>query len=287
MFFNLKYCSNNDWFNYEPDEIFHFTKLSSFENIMKSNALRFRKNNYSNDDRDGKIHDYILSAINSTATYKFITNPAWDEFSKRIESFFKLYEQLNLTVKSKHTIKSLPTMYNICFSTGNSDHMWSKYGDFDKGVAIGFSKSILKRFLDYPFSNNENKYFDCTCGKIIYDEETKNKIIEDIIINSFKEYCSLKQDLKSDCFNETLIELLICSYFFKDEKWNLENEFRFVLIHTKDLISPEIDENENLYIQLNFNNSDDFKKYAITRLNVKCESYLKSLSKFNINIILT
>ncbi len=287
-FFKLKYCSRNNWFDYEPDEIFHFTKLSSVESIMNSNSLRFRKNNYSNDDRDGKIYYYVISAIDSIDSNQLNDTSHWLEFSGMIKSFIELYEHLNLTMRSNDTFLSLPTMYNLCFSTKNNNHMWSKYGNYGKGVAIGFSKSYLKRFLDYPFEYNVGKYFDCTCGKVIYDEISKHEIIEDIILNAYNDYCSLVlPDLKKDCLEEIKTELLLCSYFFKAPSWHEDNEFRFILLHIRSLIPPEIDDFGNRFIQFNFNDTDNLKKYAITKLSVKCESYIDSFTKYNVNCVLS
>ena len=216
MFFKLKYCSNDNWFNYDQDEIFHFTKLASFEQIMNSTALRFRKNNYSNDDRDGKICDYLFSAIESLYSTHFSDNSQWVGFSAMIKSFFELYEHLNLKRRSNDYSLNIPTMYNLCFSTEINSELWSEYGDSDRGVVIEFSKSWLKRFLDYPNDTyNDNKYFDCTCGKVIYDDESKNFIIRDILINGFKDYCTLEtQEQLNDCLLEVETQLLICSYFF-------------------------------------------------------------------------
>lgn len=287
MHFKLKYSSRADWFNSEPDELFHFTRLTSFKSILDSNTLRFRKNNYSNDDRDGKISDYIISVIENINTESLKDSKNWLGFSALTKANFKLYEQLNLKKHHNDHLHSMPTMYNLCFSIENNEHMWSEYGDSGNGIALVFSKSLLKRFLDYPSDDNKNKYLFCTCGKVIYDEKTKLEILEDLITNAYEDYClKFQTEEESDVWSEFFMDLLLCSYFFKDNDWAKENEFRFILLHKSYLEPPSIDDSDNRFIEFNFNGSDNLRKYAIKKLSCKNELYVDSLAGYNIDCLL-
>lgn len=286
MYFNLYFSKRNDWFNLESDELFHFTKLTSFRSIMESNTLRFRKNNYSNDESDGKISVHLLSVIENMNLKYLKDTIYWEAFSTLLVANFKLYEQLNLTKHpNDYYLHSMPTFYNLCFTTENNEYMWSEYGDSGNGISIGFSKSLLKRFLDYPDDENKNKYLFCTCGKVIYDDETKFEILTDLIINAYGEYCiKYPTDKVSDLWEKLLSDLLLCSFFFKDEqKWNKENEFRFILLHTRNLTTPSIDDSGNPYIDFNFNKSINLRKAAIKNIFYKNEAYIELLSKYEVN----
>ena len=178
-------------------------------------------------------------------------------------------------------------MYNLCFSIENNEHMWSEYGDSGNGIALVFSKSLLKRFLDYPNDDNKNKYLFCTCGKVIYDEKTKLEILEDLITNAYEDYClKFQTEEESDVWSEFFIDLLLCSYFFKANDWANENEFRFILLHKNYLEPPSIDDSDNRFIEFNFNGSDNLRKYAIKYLCCKNESYVDSLADYNVDCLL-
>lgn len=287
MYFKLYYCSRNDWFNSETDELFHFTKVVPFKSIWDSNALRFRKNNYSNDDRDGKISEYIHFAIESIDPKQLKDTKHWLGFSSLTKSSFELYEHLNINKHPNDHMHSMPTFYNLCFSTENNEHMWSEYGDSGNGIALVFSKSYLKRFLDFPNNENKNKFLFCTCGKVIYDEKTKLEILKDILINAYEVYC-LKYPTEdvTEFWQELFSDLLLCSYFFKDIKWVNEKEFRFILLHKRDLTQPSIDDYGNPFIEFNFNGSDNLRKYAIKSIYCKNESYVESFADYNIDCYL-
>lgn len=266
--------------------------MDSFLKIIESNTLRFRKNNYSNDDRDGHILEYINESFELLKNdFNISQTRHWKSFEALCRDSYAIIENF---VYKKHLNDHrvpFPIMFNFCLSKEVNEHMWQNYGDGDDGVCIEISRPCFSRYCAFTHTEhkeNINKYYACCSSSVIYDYNMKIDCIKSIIYNVYSEYSSLLdsgQKDTSDLFQEFVADVLMCSYFFKDGgKWGNEREYRFILLYydRKNEI-PLREPNGAPYIEISFDASNFLREYIIKKVGVKKEEHIPILTEFDID----
>lgn len=292
MPFKMKYYKNNHFElpNYK-DELYHYTKFNALESIISSKTIRFRKNNYSNDEFDGKISQLISLAFDLFEHENIDIKEAckWKTYKAFFGDFFRRDELQSLNKALPFHLLTAPSMFNFCLSSSNkSEKLWKEYANDE--ICIEFSEDIFRRVLDYPTGLNQIKYYGQTSSNVIYSDDLKINILKDIILNGYedfiKNYESNNHSSYQSVFVDISTDLLLCSYFFKDEhKWSYENEYRFILIY-----QPQINtgfclddtEERRPYIEISFKGCEDIWNDLIKKIWVIDESYKSKVESLGI-----
>ncbi|MCJ1993883.1 tetratricopeptide repeat protein [Lactococcus piscium] len=225
----------------EPEKLYHYTKLSTIQNILETKQ---------NDD--GQKNEHPNLRLYNT---EYMNDPEEG-------NFFLSYIYENIS-KNKRDVSANVSRAFITSLTKNKDEIpsWEAYGDKHKGVAIGIEVDIKKNSGTLTSQDADKQYVDAPkLYKILYldknseptkknsgntpygDDEFSNDIIE-LIKNNLK-----VKNLKS----EKLLELDKIKYLIKNSKYKYEDEYR-IIEYTKDFSKAMYDDG-NPKLFLNFNN---------------------------------
>lgn len=87
--------------------LYHYTSIKTLQDITKNKSIRFRKNNYSNDENDGKIIEKVRSIIPIIESEQsLIGNSYWECFKGLALS--KMDELEKLTLEKTIPFQKIP-----------------------------------------------------------------------------------------------------------------------------------------------------------------------------------
>ena len=263
--FQLTY-SKSKWSSDETDyPIYHFTSVEKDVNIKNSKSLRFTKNNYSNDDFDGRLFDNLNLACDEIKNELLPSEIAlWDWFSGLVLHEIKEKDKF-LEPQKVFSILNNYSMFVLSFSLNKTEKLlWYRYADKCKGVCLEFSRKNLDYWLYHWLRLGNPKYLGAFSAKVIYRNPEKLEILKGIIRNSYYEYIRIAEtdgNKASEVLADVTQELYICAFFFKKEKWEAEEEFRIALLHHSNHCAPPEKNAKGIpYIEIPFlsPSGDDF-----------------------------
>lgn len=262
------------YFSIDSDRLlFHYTTADKLNSILSQKSIRFRKNNFSNDEHDGKINGLIEEVIKEMDR-TIIEDPLWLPYKSLCITTNSLIEKFTQN-KGESSLKTqFPLMFNFCLSlTNDNEEMWKDYAKNE--VCIQFSEHFLRRALDGPIGENTSKYQAfCSCD-VLYSRPQQKECIKRILLHSYKTYQE-KYDKENssnyqEVFHDVALDFLLCSYVFKNElSWSHEKEVRFFLVHDKR--NYEVQKQDGIpFIELSFMDNPDIWNHLLTKIWVKTE----------------
>jgi len=200
----------NEKKNYQKyQQLYHYTSLNTFQDIIRTNTLRATSIYMMNDPNELKL-DY-------------------EPFLERV------FKSIVVDKKFIHMYNNIYMFPAFSFSlTEREDDMyfWDKYGDKHRGIRIGFTP---QNFIDYwkilegievylvpvIYQNYEGVY----CGEYAksFSEFQTN------FINEIREYFDAKEVIDTDRNMISYYSAIIAS-MIKREEWAIENEWRIICI---------------------------------------------------------
>lgn len=214
-------------FNYQGHldgacDLYHYTTLSTLQLILKGKKLRFTNWAYLNDKSEGiYVLSFCKENIDKIWTWgddvaKENTKAKFCKYlDKAIENVTEVREKLQ-----GHHLES----YQASFSCKpDSLTMWNYY-THGSGCSLKFSDEFPLN-LKSRLSNPDKMTLVLLCGKVIYDDERKIKILRDIF-DYFKS-ASTEQGVETlyACMIECVLKM---GAFFKHPGFEDEREYRIV-----------------------------------------------------------
>lgn len=211
----------------------HYTSLASFQNIAQNNKMvLWATSIHCLNDKSEWIHaqevyQYVCKRLLSSTkitneTYKSIVNISPDMESVFISRFYNEMEKMDVISGRVEECEK----FIVCFSEENDFlPMWNYYsqGESYRGCNFGTISDLLQDvyYIKYPAHTKTKLY------KVIYDLPTKEKIIEEVILELTKRI-QQEEDLK------TVILTLACklaewSICFKSPYFSYEKEVRLCI----------------------------------------------------------
>lgn len=197
----------------ENVDIFHYTSPSVLNDILNKHELRFTDRQYLNDMTEGMyVLDKCINMLQNSS----------ESFYKNIIKFCK---------KRKNNLNSRDFyVYQISFSLDEDNLcLWNYYtrGNSIKGYNLKFNSEDLIGKLNIKPKLPSGTTPKPIGGKIIYDDEEQQKIIQNII-DQFKNF-SNKQTCDDMLFELLVDKLLMVGSFFKPKEFEVEHEYRIIL----------------------------------------------------------
>lgn len=236
-------------FQYQPelnDVIYHYTKFSTFEKIVKNSELQGTHLRYMNDSQELKHGlNYFEDCINKIAIEDSQYTSISSNQISRLLTFLRRFIKNNRDFLDSD--KKLIQSYATCFSiNGDQLSQWRAYGK--EGCCIGFDAMAIKESFekDLGIGNSMVKLL-----RIIYNQDEQIKIIHkyiDFLINDFASIINdekikdLNQDLPEDIndLEKRALVLIFQEYFsyfdqivscFKHYSFKEEEEIRLLYIY--------------------------------------------------------
>lgn len=210
----IKWTGLDHSFACEPPEVlYHYTDLTGANGIITSKSIRLTKIQYLNDESELKYGINLYRSAVDNISQRMLD-------SERKEFLKTSAEQLDSFI---HT--------NICVASfcedGNLLSQWRAYGGSRSGLAFGFSIESLKKILSAGSMN---------LWKCVYDPESQNEIIHNLIEHLLRSYDTIEEYRKScedwrrvkqslmTFFNTTFLRIapiLKNSHFREEREWRI------------------------------------------------------------------
>jgi hypothetical protein len=194
--------------------IYHYTSADALLNILNTRTLWFSDRSYLNDRSEGLLP---LELLEETITQLDIYEDMKAQLLKEIP---RQKEKLIHGTKRAYILSFSIDPDNLC--------LWNYYtkGDQIQGYNIGFQADILTDAFHGIKPGKSNAYIPLQ-GRVIYN---KNKQKEQVIstINSLLNVAHEQETDFTACF--IIDKIIFLGYFFKTECFNIENEYRMVII---------------------------------------------------------
>lgn len=205
----------------QNDIIYHYTSLNGFLSIIETQSLFFSNVNFLNDSKEIKHGvDIVLKAIEQC------------ENEKNADILLQMKTNIDLLYISEK--------YVSCFSkNGDLLSQWRAYGNYGKGISIGFEFSQLEESFDKDLNGTH----------IEYDEQIQIESIKEYIKLIIEYYKNIEDDYDWGPYDfNNLVAKLIITFFndvlysFKHPSFIDEREYRLILeIDNKMYNSGDID----------------------------------------------
>ena len=191
---------HNLFFNYD-DIMYHYTSSDILKCIILSDGVRLRFTDYR-----------FLNDISEGYEFRSI----FERILKQLYECNRISREFYDEANNQYNDIDTPQLFVACFSK-NSDSlpMWNYYlknGKYE-GYSLGFDFSILK---------GDNSIF---CAKVIYNDETKEEIIKNLIMEHYNREDIILHDKCVELMNDVQKMHL----FMKKECFSHEEEIRLVL----------------------------------------------------------
>lgn len=200
----------------EEKDVYHYTSMRGFHNIIESQTLRFTRSDFMNDSKECSLFYELMKKENNKVLLK-------DDISADLETIiekYSLFEHLKQIEKHMN--------YYIFSLTGKSDNlpMWNYYGN--NGVQLQLDKDKLVQVLKQSIKENFNDNFTIIEGAVQYMDS--NSTIGDLDEYHYR-CCSGKKENIS--YKESLRERNQQNDFYKEgEGEGIDN---FIYSAKKDL----------------------------------------------------
>jgi len=193
--------------------IYHYTDLNGFLNILKNRTLWLTNTNSMNDHQEIHWFKNLLRKRLDEAELNEGLNP------EQIKILGQFWSSLINPISNPHI---------CCFSQcGDLLSQWRAYADDAQGISIGFSKDKLNLSKRFPVTTvsihrEDNVYIQ----DVIYDEKAQNEIINSVVDRVIK-----RLKISSDFHQEISMLINECfgySYIFKNPAFSEESEARII-----------------------------------------------------------
>ena len=196
-----------------PPQLLHYTSPAGFRGFVKSGTIWCTDIRHVNDPREG---DHGFEVLKVVLQRKSVPK----EFLGAVHSSQDLFG-----------LKRLYTSYVASFSSGSEEaYMWTDYAAKGTGCAIVFDYSALDEGAE-----EGRKY---AVVRILYDSAAqlcKMRQIVDHAIQVQRRYSLSSHDAAQFWKIEVAYSLLNCGMLFKETKWDIEREFRLVVMGGDDV----------------------------------------------------
>lgn len=196
-----------------PEVLYHYTDLTGANGIITSKSLRITKIQYLNDESEMKYGiNLFRDAVNNIS--ERMPDSEKKEFLKTTAEQLDSFMNTNICVAS------------FC-ENGNLLSQWRAYGGSRCGLALGFSREPLRKILSAGSMN---------LWKCVYDIESQNKIINNLIDHLLRSYDTIVE-YRNSCddwgrvkqglitfFNTTFLRIapILKNYHFREElEWRI------------------------------------------------------------------
>ena len=200
-----------------PEKIYHYTSSEGLLGIVKSKELHLTDFMYLNDPQEIQHGlEIVRKLILDTAHEKKENTPEQQTLRKFLWT-------LDSNILKTGDRLSHDSIFISCFcENGDLLSQWKGYSNFGAGFSIGFNtENIVNKTNDDMF---------LIFSKVIYDEQAKKKVINELL-NAFITTPILVKP-NGDFHEETVLLIISILYtfcvFFKDESFSEENEWRLV-----------------------------------------------------------
>lgn len=262
-----------------PEEIMihHYTTADALLGILNSESLRFSDRGYLNDASEGLLPLKIL-----------------EEVLDQIDIYQSLKEQLRLYIREQKEsiLHGSRRAYVLSFSVdSDSLCLWNYYtkGNQIQGYNLGFQAEILTQAF-----HGERPGITSACTPIQRRVEYDKKKQTDTVVSVIKALLEVSREKETPLTAEYIIDKIIwLGYFFKSECFNIENEYRMVIIWDNRFPSEEYSLSKEEYRCLNgffipyrqvgFNNNQCLKSVTISPtidFELARSSLKRALSKY-------
>ncbi len=220
---------------------YHYTSPTGVKAILASNSIRFTDCQFLNDKSEYvHIHKPLMQALNAIQENLFD-----DSIPEMIQNMFNDNYETELLVlvprsdiNPKLKFRFIKQRYYIFCTSEQRDalNMWNYYvkGGNYQGYNLGLAvNSIIKSFSALKKDNIELLY-----GRVLYNESEQIRYLKDGILsidnllknklNGVEESQSL-DELYDSAKGQILDFLEIARLFFKDQAFESEKEFRFII----------------------------------------------------------
>lgn len=215
------------------NNVYHYCSVDTFLKIIKNRELWLTDVTKSNDSKELQIAEDTLN----------------DVLNKRIANCDQNGSDIKLLNEFKEELKTLEIFEKLfhvcCFSTKrDSLSQWAMYADDAKGVAIGINKDSLNDLAVH----NKNMDFRKICYKLDGINDTINHKLNRMLTkyNATKE---INDNLRVDFVEFALNEVVKKAYFYKNESFIEESEYRLVY-NSKPYSSHQEDDGSTVYEQI-------------------------------------
>lgn len=240
--------------------IWHYTSVGGLTGIIKNEKKEYGKLHFwftrsdcLNDPSEGehilKLFKKVCSDLLKEGTIKpsFYESIKCETISKNQTVIFPIpNEEENISASFITTVPCDAYICSFSFEEDSLD-MWRYYSKGNGGYGLEFSQELFDELKQYAFSffSNNATFSMIRSFKVIYEDETKENILRNIIKNTFDAYENSKltkeqKDIQSKQFVEYALKIF--QFQFKDKCYKSEKEFRFVFY--RPLKKPENLKNE-------------------------------------------
>lgn len=229
--------------------LIHFTSIDSLIKILITDSIRFSNVELVNDSYEfSEIYlgetryiddnDYLSSCNLSEKEYernlrrKAVANGIV-KYKKNIylACFYKF--EMGLDFINSVDEEEIYRNSMIRLEDLDAPSMWAHYGNQNKGVAIIFDKNELIKLFSEQFNNENFKgihrdidYVDGISKAMAKEVEIRHSIFE------VSENINNEEELK--VAQEEILNDILEYYFTKHYEWNVEKEYRFLILDKKD-----------------------------------------------------
>jgi hypothetical protein len=208
-----------------PHLMYHYTDASGLESILRSGALWLTDVFRLNDP--GEIR-YGLDAACAHLAAEAGLQDASD-----IEKGFAttVCEKLQENVESSAS-------YFVTSCTFERDHadQWRKYGDNGRGYALAFDAGMLEHHFVEVAPSNHSTF------PISYAVEEMQAMQHAIVKQGLEIVRAVGSHMGEPLLRRISVRLSVnilhCAIFFKAPKWASEREYRFMMVHRRDIAVP-------------------------------------------------
>jgi hypothetical protein len=202
----------------QPDQVFHFTSMNAFMNIVETQSLRCTAISYLNDSTE---RSYLLNAVRKRLP----------DLQQKDGSVYKGLDLQNIDVDDVNVVTPLANEAFVTSFTESGDSLmhWQSYCPKESGIAIGFRSNCLSlaRIDEKPAPGMVVPWISFT--KIGYFDVNIQTVV-DMFINYAHSMARKGVDKSKGDINEyfkAAIKTLAC--ICKHDAFQVEGEFRLLL----------------------------------------------------------
>lgn len=229
-------------------ELYHYCSVETMEKIIINKELWLSNILKSNDKKEFKDFDEILSNV----IQDIISNV--DQIISQSSSKEKAEEVVNFLIAFSNRTQGFMTTqkdksfipYVCCFSTEDDDlEQWVKYSKNGTGVCLKFNMSEMSdiEHIDFEKKYSKEDLLGVKVGEVLYKDSKKKELLAEIIIKACRDIINSSKgstdDLDKIELSKLYTKLFFCSTLFKSHYFQNENERRlFCLADTEGKIEP-------------------------------------------------
>lgn len=214
--------------NKKPKIVFHYTSQSGFKSIIENKKLWFSNIAYLNDYAEPY---YIFDLLNKYLEKNILNlnTSFFNILKENIETYIEYNEKNN-------------DEYIASFSRDkNNLFLWNYYSKgSETGFNIGFKLEEIINLQNSTQTKSLN--YMSFFGNVVYDKDTQKRLIEKVLLKYNELYKKIYKigniEENTSVFLKYLFSIFYYyNLFFKDEVFEIEKEWRLVIVYTT---NPEL-----------------------------------------------